>query len=479
MQTKIELYEKVIPIAHLGIWERNLDTGEIYWNQVVSEIYEIEPGFYPNLQETAAFYVDPNALNSLYEQTRLTGNASTVELQLRIAPNKLKWVKIRIHADTENGSNIYGTIEDISEQKNLINILAEREQQFYHAFEFAPIGMAMVSTTGAWIRVNQVLCFMLGMEKEDLLCKTFQDITHPDDLDLDLAQMHAILDGKTTFYQMEKRYFHKNGSIIWVLLSVTLVRDPQGNPFYFVSQIKDITEQKNMEIERDKALKTVKAQNSRLLNFAYIVSHNLRSYAGNIHMLTDMISREEDNVERENMINMLGVNAMGLQETLEHLNKVVDIQPGEKQTLKSLNLLNEIKKVEAILSESLKQTKADITIQVPPDVEVMYNPAYFESILLNLLTNSVKYRKADSELKIRITAKSLNDRITLTVEDNGKGIDLALYGEKLFGMYNTFHGNADARGVGLFLVKNQVETMGGIITVESTPGQGTKFEITF
>jgi PAS domain S-box-containing protein len=339
--------------------------------------------------------------------------------------------------------------------------------------------MALVSTDGGWIRVNQVLCVMLGLEKKDLLNKTFQDITHPDDLDLDLMQMHALLDGKTTFYNMEKRYFHRNGSIIWVLLSVTLVRDPKDDPLYFVSQIKDITEQKKTEMERDKALETIKAQNSRLLNFAHIVSHNLRSHAGNIQMLTEMIAQEEDTAEQENLISMLGINAVSLQQTLEHLNEVVDVRNGEKQTLKSLNLLTEIKKVEAILSESLRQARADIAIQVAPDIQITYNQAYFESILLNLLTNSIKYRRADDQLQISITAMSSNGKTTLAIADNGKGIDLALHGEKLFGMYNTFHGNSDARGIGLFLVKNQVEAMDGIITVESCPGQGTTFEIAF
>jgi PAS domain S-box-containing protein len=480
MQTKIELYEKVTPLAHLGIWERNLDTGEIYWNQCVREIYETGDDFYPNSEEAVSFYVDPFALKTLFDDTVSTGNASSAELQLRTATNKLKWVKVRMRADIgKDGSTVvYGTIEDVSEQRNLVNILAEREQQFHHAFEFAPIGMALVSTTGAWIRVNKMLCVMLGLEKEDLLKRTFQDITHPDDLDLDLMQMNALLDGKTDSYNMEKRYFHQNGSIIWVLLSVTLVRDQQDDPLYFVSQIKDITERKNMEIERDKALETIKAQNSRLLNFAHIVSHNLRSHAGNIQMLTDMISQEEDTEERESLISMLGINAVHLRETLEHLNEVVDVRTGEKQTLKSLNLLNEIKKVEAILSESLKQAKAHVAIQVASDINVTYDQAYLESILLNLLTNSIKYRKTDQELKISITAMSLNDKTILAVTDNGIGINLTLHGEKIFGMYNTFHGNDDARGIGLFLVKNHVEAMGGVITVESIPGEGTKFEIT-
>jgi len=479
MQSYLALYEKVTTLAHLGLWERNLNTGEIYWNQVAQEIYETEADFQPTLDETFAFYVDREALKFLFEKTIETGNPESGEFQLRTFTGRLKWVKLRMQMEAKAGNDaiIYGSIKDISDQRHLLDTLAEREQQFHHAFDFAPIGMALVSLTGAWIRVNRMLCEMLGYEMKDFLNKTFQDITYPDDLDLDLSQMNMLLEGKIPAYSMEKRYYRIDKQVIWVLLSVTLVRDQQNVPLYFVSQIKDINERKNMELERDKALEIIQTQNGRLLNFAHIVSHNLRSHAANIQMITSMIGEEEDLAEQENLISLLGVNALNLQETLEHLNEVVDVGSDGAENQKTLNLLNEINKVKNVLLPSLQQVNAKLVIQVAPEIVIATDQAYLESILLNLLTNSIKYRKPNRNLQINVLAKLEKNKLVLKIKDNGLGIDLGVNGSKIFGMYNTFHGNKDARGIGLFLVKNQVEGMRGTISVKSKPAVGTTFEI--
>jgi PAS domain S-box-containing protein len=118
---------------------------------------------------------------------------------------------------------------------------------FQSAFEFAAIGMALVSPEGKWLRVNRSVCEITGYSEAELLARTFQDITHPDDLDLDLANVRKMLAGEIRTYQMEKRYFHKNGSIVWVLLSVSLVHNKSGAPLFFISQIQDITRRKQSD----------------------------------------------------------------------------------------------------------------------------------------------------------------------------------------------------------------------------------------
>jgi PAS domain S-box-containing protein len=125
---------------------------------------------------------------------------------------------------------------------------------FQNAFEFAAIGMALVSTEGKWLRVNRAICEISGYSEAELLKRTFQEITHPDDLDLDLENVHKMLASEINTYQMNKRYYHKNGSIVWVLLSVSLVRAESGEPLFFISQIQDITRQKTSEQQLAKAV---------------------------------------------------------------------------------------------------------------------------------------------------------------------------------------------------------------------------------
>jgi PAS domain S-box-containing protein len=136
---------------------------------------------------------------------------------------------------------------------------------FQSAFEFAAIGMTLVSPEGKFLRVNRSLCEITGYGEAELLKRTFQDITHADDLEPDLANVGKMLSGEINTYQMEKRYLHKNGSVIWVLLSVSLVRTTSGDPLFFISQIQDITRQKTSDQQLAEAAAEIKRLQQRLL----------------------------------------------------------------------------------------------------------------------------------------------------------------------------------------------------------------------
>ena len=145
---------------------------------------------------------------------------------------------------------------DISARKRIERELSEQVLRFENAFELSPIGIALVSLGGKWQRVNRSLCESLGYTQQELLALDFQSITHPDDLEADLKHVAELLDGAREHYEMEKRYFHKNGRIVWVSLNASLVRDGNGQPEYFISQVQDISERKQNE-ERLRLLESV------------------------------------------------------------------------------------------------------------------------------------------------------------------------------------------------------------------------------
>lgn len=167
------------------------------------------------------------------------------------------WVKVRaaVADDPCTGERLFiAHIVDIAERKRHELALAEAEERFRSAFDNAPIGIALVAPDGRFIKVNRSLCELTGHSETALLVRSFQSITHADDLDADLAYVEDVLAGRRRTYQMEKRYYHADGHIIWVMLSVSLVRDAAGLPLYFISQIADITERKWHEEElRDRA----------------------------------------------------------------------------------------------------------------------------------------------------------------------------------------------------------------------------------
>ncbi|MBS1607099.1 MAG: PAS domain S-box protein, partial [Bacteroidetes bacterium] len=258
MQTRIELYELVAPLAGLGIWEHGPGSGEAYVNSIILQILEVPPGDALSPADLFSFYLDPDHVRRLYQEVAATGGQCTAELEIATFKGNRKWVRLRMQAAIVEGKtrSVYGTIEDITEQVNFMRLVQEREQQLAQAFRYAPIGMALVSLAGTWIKVNHSVCQLLGYSEGELLRMTFQDITHPEDLHTDLQQLQQLVNGDIEAYSMEKRYFHRDGHIVWALLNVSLVRSDGGEPLYFVSQIKDITERKrNTEI--------IRAQNSR------------------------------------------------------------------------------------------------------------------------------------------------------------------------------------------------------------------------
>ncbi len=184
----------------------------------------------------------------LEEQDEVQG----FEFQVRRKDGSVMWVSENARAVRDaQGTLLYyeGTTEDITARKRAEESLQESEERFSSAFEHAAIGMALVAPDGHWLKVNRALCELTGYSESELLSKTFQDITHPDDLDADLAYVRQMLAGEIHTYQMEKRYFHKSGQVVWVLLSVSLVWGAQGKPLHFIAQIQDVTERRRAEQE--------------------------------------------------------------------------------------------------------------------------------------------------------------------------------------------------------------------------------------
>ncbi|MGL4501183.1 MAG: PAS domain S-box protein, partial [Planktothrix sp.] len=152
-------------------------------------------------------------------------------------------------------------LRDISDRKHIETALRNTEEQFRHAFEDASIGMGILALDGHWLKVNPALCEIIGYSPEELFPLTFQDITHPDDLEIDLSYAQQLLDGTIPTYQLEKRYFHKQGHIVWILLNGSVIQDEQGKPLHFIAQIQDIT-------ARKEARKTLELQSIIMNNMA-------------------------------------------------------------------------------------------------------------------------------------------------------------------------------------------------------------------
>jgi signal transduction histidine kinase len=220
-------------------------------------------------------------------------------------------------------------------------------------------------------------------------------------------------------------------------------------------------------------------QNKRLLNFTYIVSHNIRSHSANLTGLINLIDNTNDEEEKLALFKMLKTSTEKLEETIQNLNEIISIQNNLNQAKVKLNLKKEIERTFLVVQDVILESQVTIENKVSDLIELEVIPAYLDSILLNLVTNAIKYRSPDRLPVIEISTQTESDYLVLLVKDNGLGLDLNKFKDKLFGMYKTFHNNPNSRGIGLFITKNQIEAMNGKIDVESEVNVGTTFKIYF
>lgn len=268
-----------------------------------------------------------------------------------------------------------------------------------------------------------------------------------------------------------------DGNIAVLLTNAVCIHSTINNEPLVAYTFSDITYRKEQEKATSEALNIVSEQNKRLLNFSYIVSHNIRSHASNISGIASILAEDPEPEVRHQFVDGLVSSSANLDATLRHLNELLNIQSRVNIHNESI-LLNEVvsRTIQAIALD-VKANQVIFNFNIDDTFTLHTDRAYLDSIVLNLLSNAIKYRKPEEQPQITINTGEELRMKWFSVSDNGLGIDLNKYGDRIFGMFKTFHGNRDARGIGLFITRNQIEALGGKIEVESKPGIGTTFTV--
>lgn len=375
---------------------------------------------------------------------------------------------------------LWSTAQDISEVKKKEKQISEEKKLLKTLIDNLPLNVYIKDLESRKILVNKSELIYCGLKEEsEVLGKSDKDfydeksalISREEDLDV-INSLNPIL-GKETIS------VKKDGSLTKFLTSKIPLIGPDGKAYGLIGISMDISDLKQQEQELRDLINVTSIQNKQLINFAHIVSHNLRSHTANFSMLLEFLVEEKDANEQENIVRMLTEASDNLLETLDNLNEVVAISTNVNLDKKPVNLNEKIAAAEQNLAAYLKKNNAKIINKIPDDTNIKVIPAYIDSIIMNFITNAVKYKDDSRDPVIKLTV-SKNEKYTiLSIEDNGLGIDLNKYGEKLFGMYKTFHDNSDARGIGLYITKNQIEAMNGKIMACSEVGKGTTFNVYF
>ncbi|MCH8037047.1 MAG: PAS domain S-box protein [Proteobacteria bacterium] len=242
-------------IANLGNWDWNIVTGDLRWSDQIYRIFGLEPQQFGATYEAFLRSVHPDdrdMVRAAVDRASSDGEAYSIDHRIVLPDGEERIVHEQAETDLDASGRplrMSGTVQDVTGQRRAQEALRDSEEQFRVAFEQAGVGMALLALDGRWTRVNQRLCDMLGYSQEELLERRFHDLTHPDDLDANVRYLEQSLEGQIPAYAMEKRYFRKDGSIIWVNLTVALVRNASGNPNHFVSVVEDISKRKQAEQE--------------------------------------------------------------------------------------------------------------------------------------------------------------------------------------------------------------------------------------
>lgn len=305
----------------------------------------------------------------------------------------------------------------------------------------------------------------------------WDDLVHPDDKEAYFKNIRLHLEGKTDYYETCHRVLC-SGFYKWILdRGKVVLWDENGSPLRIVGTHTDITEQKVREENLLQTVSVLNSQKNRLLNFAHIVSHNLKSHSGNISSLVAL--KESQLINHNEFYEYITTVSKELTTTIDDLVELVNVENNKNIDKEQLNLSDYLDKIFNILVDDISMGKIKLINKVNEDLTVLFNKCYLQSVLLNLTTNAIKYSDVSKESFIEFSATKVDNYVVLDVKDNGIGIDLEKHKDSIFGLYKTFHSNSNSSGIGLHIVKNQIESMGGRIEVESEVGIGTTFKIYF
>jgi PAS domain S-box-containing protein len=416
-------------------------------------------------------------------------HVSGIERVVRTGESRLLGRRVELHALRRDGSEIpveltlsrldgdrepafVGFIRDIRERQDVLTALRDAREVFRLAFHNAPIGMALVSPDGRWLQVNDAICSMTGYERETLLTKTFQDITHPDDLDADLDQVRRVLAGEIATYEMEKRYIRADGSVIWVLLSVSLVRDDAGEPHYFISQIQDISARKRSDVE-------LRRSNAELQQFADAAAHDLAEPLRTIKGFADLLAaRHADALgpEAGEFLEHISGGVQRMDELLHALLNYTRVGAQEPQW-RPVDLDAVAHEALADLHATVRERDAVVTIGELPTVTG--DPAQLRQVVHNLIANALKFTPQDRSPEVDVEASPVENGWQVSVSDRGIGLP-SRSADRAFELFARLHPrNAyPGTGMGLALCKKVIERHGGTIGIERRPDGGTTVSFT-
>ncbi|WP_316838801.1 PAS domain-containing protein [Pedobacter gandavensis] len=470
-------------MAQIGNWNFDLIKQELTWSDGLKEIYWADDTLVPANEHFERLIHPDDKLRVEHEVDKLIRLGKNMKTSFRIQ-NEAGEVKIlegenRIEFNKEGvTTRLYGILQDVTSVKVAEETLKKSE---------ANLRTLLNHTDAAYILVDQELKIISYSQLAKEIAEFrghYKELEGNSILDYfaknKRARLQRIVDDVIKGHNMsyETNVIEKDGSEKWYALKWIGVNDDENQYWGFILSIKDITEQKNIAKAQHETTSELIRRNKDLEQFTYVVSHNLRAPVANIMGISDLLTAmEADPSAVSELMQGLRTSIKNLDTVIKDLNYVLTVKKDAPERMKEpveiQTLVTEIKSSinNLIVSENM-------TFEYQLEEEKVYTVrGYLYSIFYNLILNSIKYRQETISPRMIIKTYLTGKHLNIIFEDNGKGIDLKKYGSQLFGLYKRFDVAVEGKGMGLFMVKTQVEDLGGSIQVKSEPGKGSIFHI--
>ncbi|MBQ0768554.1 MAG: PAS domain S-box protein [Bizionia sp.] len=472
-------------VAKVGSWETDLQTMEVNWSRETHRIFGSNPDIMEATHDGFVNFVHPDdkeKLNTIFEESLHQEGPYSLEHRIITLQGEEKWVEENWSVTKDkNGIPIraVGTCQDITESKEAADKVIRSEAKLKLAQHIAQVGSYEVDVITREQTWSDEFYTILGITKETPPSREkFVQFIHPDDRTRALSEIDTALavyeNGSCLF-----RFVRTNGETGYASSEWEFEFNAQDNPIYIHGILRDLTTEKKAELERLKMISDIIQRNSDLEQFSYIVSHNLRAPTANIIGFTTILQDEVlTPKEQKQLLKGLSASVAGLDVIIKDINTILQSNRDVHEKKEVIEFSNLVEDIKVSIGHLIDKHQVVITTDFS-EVEDIYSiKVYIYSIFYNLISNSIKYSKPNEQPIIEIKSKVENGKIILTFRDYGLGIDIKTKGDKLFGLYNRFHFHVEGKGMGLFMVKTQVESLGGKIEVASELNKGALFTIT-
>ncbi len=468
-------------LAKIAGWEIMVDKDpyELNCSDELYSITEIDSRHEVSIENVLRLFPDQYSemLNEALKQCITDREPFDFELPMRSYKGKNIMTRVMGNAESKSGKvfRVHGVIQDMTELYTIRKELSKNTDLMHVLFDSTDMGYMAFDKKKVCNFVNKRVEEVF--EGIDFIGKPIYDI-FPEIYGSEVERkFDEVLETN------EPQSFED--SLPFLEGRYEFIINPIGNNEAGVF-IRDITVRYEMQKELNLANKQLQEineslsyQNKQLEEFTQIVSHNLRSPVANLNALINLYEQTEDDIERSNYIQMLREVIVSATNTLNELIEVIQVKKEVDKVRELIFFSDSLNKIQELLRADIENLEVKIIADFSSVPSISYPKIYLESIMQNLLTNAIKYKNPDTKPIIYVESYLEDNKIKLRVKDNGLGIDLKRNGAKIFGFRKTFHKHPDAKGLGLFITRNQIETMGGKIDVESEPGIGTIFTIEF